>query len=116
MTDNYFRIVKIEIMNNKADLNRKCHEVLGELSQSRQLPFIDNEVKNILELDGAISNNGLFSAITPKGDSLFRSNYYLELAKDAENKKREHIYQIITLLFSGIAAICAILSLINSCH
>lgn len=99
-------------MNKKAELYLKCHKELGKLSQSRQLPFIDSEVINILELDGAISYNGLFSAITPKGDSLFRSNYYLELAKDIENKKREHIYQIITLIFSGIAAICTILSLI----
>ena len=103
-------------MNNKADFYRKCHKDLGELYDSRQLPFMDTEVINRLVLDGAITNNSLYSAITPKGDALYRSKYYLELAEDTENKVREHKYQIITLLFSCIAAIGTILSFVNSCN
>ena len=76
-------------MNKKADLLRKCHNTLGELSKYRQLPFLDHEVKNRLVHDGAIKDNGLYGIITPKGDDLLLSSHYLELAEEAENKERE---------------------------
>ncbi|MBR5728804.1 MAG: hypothetical protein IKX61_01150 [Prevotella sp.] len=133
-------------MNYKAELYRKCHKELTELYDKRQIPLfnVDNEVKNILIQDGAIRRNGLDGLITTKGEDLFKNKHYLVLAEEAEEKGREKElrerdslmnqlsvekadeqnkinrqmlnYQRITLLFSGIAAIGTIFSLIKGCY
>ena len=73
----------------KKSFYRKCHQTLSELSEHRQMPFIEKETQNRLFQDNAISKNGLYAAITPKGDELFKSEYYLELAEKVEHEERD---------------------------
>ncbi len=134
------------IMNSKVDIYRKCHIALAELYDNRQIPLsaLENEVKTRLTQDRAIRHNGFYGAITPKGDDLFLKNKYLELAEDAENKEKEKemrvrdslmnqlsvekadeqniinrqmlLYQKVTIVFSGIAAIGTIIGLLKGCY
>lgn len=131
-------------MNSSIDLYRKCHKTLGELSEQRQMPFIESDIKNRLLQDNAISKNGLDAIMTSKGDELFQCKYYLELAAKTEHEERERelrerdslmnqlsvekadeqnkinrqmlFYQRIIIFFSGIAAIGTIIGLIKGCN
>lgn len=133
-------------MNREEDLYRKCHKYLSDISKSRQLPLFDTdtEVINRLVKDGAINNNSLSAAITPKGDELFQNMYYCVLAEKAKNEERERelrerdslmnqksveeaieqnkinrkllSYQKINIIISGIAAIGVLLGLICRCN
>ncbi len=76
-------------MNKKIELYRKCHQTLSELSEHRQMPFIEKKIENRLFQDNAIRKNGLYAAITPKGEELFQSEYYLELAQKVEHDERD---------------------------
>ena len=131
-------------MKSKIELYQKCHQALRELSEYRHIPFIEKEIKNRLLQDGAIRMNALDAVMTSKGDELFQSNYYIELAEKIGNEERERelrecdslmnqiavekadeqnkinrqmlLYQKIIIIFSGIAALGTIVSLINSCN
>jgi hypothetical protein len=131
-------------MNKESKLYRKCHDVLKELYESRQIPFLDRDACVQLKHDGAISFNGLYAAITPKGDDMFQTRHYLKLAKEVDYKEKEHelkerdsltnqitaeqyieqtkiskktlSYQKLSLVFSAIAVIGSIVSIINSCQ
>lgn len=123
---------------------KECHKTLGELSEYRQMPFINFDIENRLLQDNAISKNGVYTIITSKGDELFKSKYYLELAAKAEYEERERelrerdslmnqlsvekadeqnkinrqmlFYQKITIFISSIAAIGTIIGLIKGCN
>ena len=131
-------------MTERAELYRKCHKELGRLYTSRQIPFLDESIVTQLKHDGAINQNGLNTAITPKGDDKYQTKHYLQLAKEEDNRERElelkeresliHqiateqsieqtkinnkslIYQKLTLVFSAIAAICTIVGMVISCQ
>ena len=131
-------------MKRKIELYQKCHQALRELSEYRQIPFIEKEIKNRLLQDGAIRMNALDAAMTSKGDELFQSKYYLELAAKTEYEERERelrerdslmnqlsvekadeqnkinrqmlFYQKITIFISSIAAIGTIIGLIKGCN
>lgn len=133
-----------EAMKRKIELYQKCHQALRELSEYRQIPFIEKEIKNRLLQDGAIRMNALDAAMTSKGDELFQSNYYLELAEKTAKEERERelrecdslmnqmavakaeeqnkinrqmlLYQKIIIFISGIAALGTIISLIKGCN
>lgn len=130
-------------MDSKSFFN-ECHRTLGELSKYRQIPFIELDIENKLLQDNAISKNGSYAIMTSKGDELFQSKYYLELAAKAEYEEREKelreldslmkqisvekadeqneinrqmlFYQKITIFISGIAAIGTIFGLIKGCN
>lgn len=130
-------------MREQAELYRSCHRELERLYKSRQIPFIDVNITNQLKHDGAIYYNGLDAAITPNGDEMYKTKYYLQLAKEEDNKEKEMelkereslihqiateqsieqtkinrislIYQRLTLVFSAIAAIGTIIGLVR-CH
>lgn len=129
---------------DKKSFYQECHKTLGELSEFRQVPFIKIDIENRLRQDNAISKNGLDAVMTPKGDDLFQSKYYLELAEKVENEERvrelrerdslmnqksveEAIeqnkinkqilsYQKINIIISGIAAIGVLLGLVCRCN
>ena len=131
-------------MKSKIELYQKCHQALRELSEYRHIPFIEKEIKNRLLQDGAIRMNALDAVMTSKGDELFQSNYYIELAEKTGNEERERelrecdslmnqiavekadeqnkikrqmlLYQKIIIIFSGIAELGTIVSLINGCN
>ena len=131
------------IMNRKVELYRKCYKELAELSECRQKPFIEKEVENRLLQDGVIMKNGLDAQITPLGDKYVQKEYYLELAKKAENEERERELRerdsfinqrlveetikqtkigwdnrktmILSLVISSISLIVSILSFVYSC-
>ena len=135
-----------KIMNRKAKLYRKCHQALSELNKFNQIPHynIDNEVNKRLIYDGAINQNGIDVAITPKGNELFLNEYYIELALETESKVREKELrerdsynnqrlveettkqtkigwdnrktQFLSLVISGISLIVSILSFVYSCN
>ena len=128
----------------KNSFYRECHKALGELRKYRQIPFIEIDIENKLLQDNAISKNGSYAIMTSKGDELFQSKYYLELAAKAEYEERERelreidslmnqisvekadeqnkinrqmlLYQKITIFISGIAAIGTIFGLIKGCN
>ena len=130
-------------MAKQVELYRNCHKELGLLYKNRQVPFLDVDITIQLKHDGAIEYNGLNAAITPKGDDMYKTKYYLQLAKEEENKEKELelkereslinqiateqsieqtkinrislIYQKLTLVFSAIAALGTIIGLIR-CH
>jgi len=131
-------------MNSTIDLYRKCHKTLGELSEQRQISFIESDIKNRLLQDNAISKNGLDAIMTSKGDELFQCKYYLELAAKAEHEERERelrerdslmnqlsvektdeqnkinrqmlYYQKIIIIISSVAALGTIIGLIKGCN
>ena len=133
-----------ERRRGKIELYQKCHQALRELSEYRHIPFIEKEIKNRLLQDGAIRMNALDAVMTSKGDELFQSNYYIELAEKTGNEERERelrecdslmnqiavekadeqnkinrqmlLYQKIIIIFSGIATLGTIVSLINGCN
>lgn len=131
-------------MKERAELYRDCHKELGRLYTSRQVPFLDENIVTQLKHDGAINHNGLNAAITTKGDDLYQTRHYLQLAKEEDYRKKEFelkereslihqiateqsmeqtrinkktlIYQKLTLVFSAIAATCTIVGMIISCQ
>ena len=133
-------------MNRKSDFYRKCHGDLSELNNKNQIPrfFINSEVINRLNKDGAISYNGIWAAITSKGEELFHNKYYIELAEKTEYEEKERelrerdsflnqksveeaieqnkinrqmlSYQKINIIISGIAAVGVLLGLVCRCN